>query len=140
MIFFQLITFMYNQVKIYFLIFTGWLSIVLGVLGIVLPLLPTTPFILLAAGCFAKSSPSFHRQLIEHSFSGPLINNYHHGDGIPKNVKIKAIIFIWLTLSISIFLINIFWLRLIIFLLGIIFTILLWRKPTPSNISEPSTK
>jgi|TARA_B110000238_G_scaffold188341_1_gene219273 uncharacterized membrane protein YbaN (DUF454 family) len=131
---------MRNKAKLYFLICTGWLSIILGVIGIIMPLLPTTPFILLAAGCFAKSSPKFHQWLVGHAFFGPFISNYNSDSGIPKNVKIKAIIFIWITLSISILLIKISWLRLIIFLLGLIITTILWRTPTTLKPSEVDTK
>ncbi|MDW3095750.1 MAG: YbaN family protein [Gammaproteobacteria bacterium] len=131
---------MQNKAKQYFLICSGWLSILLGVIGIVLPLLPTTPFILLAAGCFAKSSPRFHQWLITHRLFGPLIESYKDNKGIPRDVKIKAIIFIWVTLSISIFLLEITWLRIGIFILGITLTVFLWMKPTltkqPVKISE----
>ena len=128
------------KLKVYLLICAGWLSIVLGVIGIVLPLLPTTPFILLAAGCFAKSSPRFHQWLIMHPFFGPLINSFKGDKYIPKDVKIKAIIFIWITLSISIFFLKIFWLRIIIFLLGIVLTTILWKSPTSANQSKPNTE
>ena len=127
---------MQNKVKKYFLICTGWISVVLGVIGIALPLLPTTPFILLAAGCFAKSSPRFHQWLLNHSFFGPLINSYQGDQCIPQHVKIKAIIFIWITLSISIYLLTIPWLRIVIFLLGVFITIALWRKPSSPKESK----
>ena len=113
----------------YFLILFGWLSITLGVIGIVVPLLPTTPFILLAGGCFAKSSPRFHMWLLNHAFFGPLILNYQSKQGLPRHVKVRAIIFIWLTLSISIYFLSITWLRVCIFLLGLLLTTLLWRTP-----------
>lgn len=132
--------FMQNKAKKYFLICSGWLAILLGVIGIVLPLLPTTPFILLAAGCFAKSSPKFHQWLIKHPFFGPLINSYKGDRCIPQDVKIKAIIFIWITLSLSIFLLDITWLRIIIFLLGIVLTTMLWRTPNPPKRTEADTE
>ena len=113
----------------YFLIVSGWLSVTLGVIGIVVPLLPTTPFILLAGGCFAKSSPRFHNWLLNHAFFGPIIKNYQGNQGIPRNVKIRAIIFIWITLSVSIILLSITWLRVAIFILGLVLTTMLWRAP-----------
>lgn len=123
----------------YFLIMSGWLSVALGVIGIVLPLLPTTPFILLAGGCFAKSSPRFHRWLLNHNFFGPLIKNYQGKQGMPRHVKIRAIIFIWLTLSISIYFLSITWLRISIFILGLVLTTLLWRTPELKNESSVTT-
>lgn len=57
----------------YALLAIGWLSVVLGVIGIFVPVLPTTPFLLLAAACFARSSPRFYRWLVEHPRLGPWI-------------------------------------------------------------------
>lgn len=120
----------------YFLIFTGWLSIVLGVIGIFVPLLPTTPFILLAGGCFAKSSPRFHQWLLNHSFFGPIINNYQNKQGLPRQVKIRAIVFIWITLSISIYFVPFTWLKISIFILGLVITTILWRTPDLSSDNQ----
>ena len=131
---------MQNKAKKYFLICSGWFFIILGVIGIVLPLLPTTPFILLAAGCFARSSPEFHQWLLEHSFFGPLIKSYQGDRCIPRHVKVKAIIFIWSTLAISIFLLKIFWLRIAIFLLGVFLTVMLWRTPEPTSLTGSNTE
>ena len=122
---------MQNKVTKVLLIIIGWISIVLGVIGIVLPLLPTTPFILLAAACFAKSSKKFHHWIITHPLFGPIINNFQNGQGIPHNVKIKVILFIWLTLGISIYFLTNQWARLIIFIMGIGLTTFLWRIPAP---------
>ena len=124
---------MQNKITKVVLIVIGWISIALGVIGIVLPLLPTTPFILLAAACFAKSSKKFHFWLINHPLFGPIINNFQNGQGIPRHVKIKVIAFIWLTLSISMYFLPYTWARLIIFIMGIGLTSFLWRIPAPNN-------
>ncbi len=68
--------------------------VVLGTIGVVLPLVPTTPFILLAVFAFARSSPRLHRWLIEHRRFGPLIDNWHAHGAIDRRTKIGAIVVI----------------------------------------------
>ena len=75
--------------SIWFLL--GLISLVLGVIGLVLPLLPTTPFILLAAMAFAKSSPRLHHWLINHSHLGRIIKNWDDGGRIDKRSKTIAL-------------------------------------------------
>lgn len=69
----------------------GFLLVGLAALGIFLPLLPTTPLLLLAAGCFANSSEKWHRWLVEHNVFGPIIHNWHEHRCIPRRAKIIAI-------------------------------------------------
>ncbi len=69
----------------------GILSLALGIAGAVLPLLPTTPFILLAAYCFAKSSPRLHGWLVNHRLFGPLIENWERNGAIDKRSKTIAV-------------------------------------------------
>lgn len=69
----------------------GILSLALGIAGAVLPLLPTTPFILLAAYCFAKSSPRLHGWLVNHRLFGPLIENWERNGAIDKRSKAIAV-------------------------------------------------
>jgi hypothetical protein len=76
--------------------FTG-----LGILGIFLPLLPTTPFLLLAAACYARSSEKFYHRLLNNKWFGIYIKNYREGKGIPLKVKISAISLLWLTIVLS---------------------------------------
>lgn len=90
----------------------GWLAIVLGTLGIVLPLLPTTPFVLLAAWCFARSSPRFHHWLLWQSPFGRYIRHWQQHRAMPPGAKGRAITLIIVTFSFSIWLVNILWVRI----------------------------
>lgn len=69
----------------------GFLLVALAMLGIFLPLLPTTPLLLLAAACFANSSEKWHRWLVEHRLFGPIISNWQHNRCIPRKAKITAV-------------------------------------------------
>ena len=94
----------------------GWLSLVLGVLGIFLPLLPTTPFLLLSAALFAKSSDKLYNWLMEHEVFGKIIRTYREGNSIPLKVKIGAVTLFWCTILISVFTVTSdkWWLQLIL--------------------------
>ncbi|HHL45179.1 MAG TPA: DUF454 domain-containing protein [Gammaproteobacteria bacterium] len=74
------------------LISLGFLFVALGGLGLVLPVMPTTPFLLLAAACFARSSPRFHDWLLNVHLFGPLIKNWQETRSISRNAKLLAII------------------------------------------------
>lgn len=82
----------------------GALALALGVAGIVLPLLPTTPFVLLAAWCFARSSPRLHDWLVTHPRFGPLILNWTEHGAIPPRAKRLALLAIAATFTISLIL------------------------------------
>jgi uncharacterized membrane protein YbaN (DUF454 family) len=100
------------------LIVCGTLCVALGVLGIFLPVLPTTPFLLLAAYCYARSSGRFYEWLLNNRWCGAYIRNYRQGRGIPLKQKVFTISLLWLTIgSTAWFAISQWWLRLI--LLGI---------------------
>ena len=82
----------------------GMLSLVAGTLGIVLPLLPTTPFLLVAAWAFARSSPRLHRWLLEHPRLGPIITQWRDHGVIPPRAKAGAVIAIAATCLLSLIL------------------------------------
>lgn len=65
----------------------GWLMVAVGTVGVFLPLLPTTPFLLVAAGCFARSSPRFERWLLAHRRFGPLLVAWRERGAIPRSGK-----------------------------------------------------
>jgi len=84
------------------LVLAGTIFVGLGTLGIFLPVLPTTPFLLLAAACYARSSEKFYRWLLTHRWFGKYIRPYREGKGIPLKAKTLSISFIWLTILFSI--------------------------------------
>ncbi|HZX17907.1 MAG TPA: YbaN family protein [Pseudomonas sp.] len=100
-----------NPIIRYVLLAIGWLSVALGVIGIFLPVLPTTPFLLLAAACFMRSSKRFYLWLVNHRRLGPWIVDYLEGQGIPLKGKVYAIGVMWLSIGLSCYLVPLFWAR-----------------------------
>jgi len=94
----------------------GILSLALGILGIFLPLLPTTPFLLLSATLFAKSSERLYNWLLNHKIFGKIIRTYREGKPIPLKIKLTAVIFLWITILISVFTVvnDKWWLQLLL--------------------------
>lgn len=88
------------------LFIVGWLCVVLGAIGVVLPVLPTTPFLLLAAACFDRSSPRFHRWLLSTKLFGPLIENWQQERLIEKRSKWVALIVVAVTFTSSILIVE----------------------------------
>jgi len=85
----------------------GTICVVLGAIGIVLPILPTTPFLLAAAACYYKSSPRMHRWLLNNKWFGEYIRNYQEGKGLTIKTKITALTVLWITIGFStVFMLN----------------------------------
>jgi len=84
------------------LIALGSLCVGLAVLGMFLPVLPTTPFLLLAAGLYARGSTRFHHWLVDHERLGPYVRDYRAGRGIPRQTKVVGLTWMWLALLSSI--------------------------------------
>ena len=87
------------------LIISGTLSLLFGLIGVFLPILPTTPFLLLAAFFYAKSSHKFYNWLIHNRLFGKYIKDYREKKGVPLKVKVFAISFLWITILVSAFII-----------------------------------
>jgi hypothetical protein len=81
----------------------GLISLVLGIIGIFLPLLPTTPFLLLSAALFARSSTRLYMWLMHHKTFGKYIRSYREDKSIPLRVKIVALVMLWSTMLFAIF-------------------------------------
>ncbi len=110
---------------------TGLLCTGLGIVGIFVPLLPTTPFLLLAAACFARSSDKFHTWLLTHDRLGPFVAGYLDGSGIPARAKAISIVMIWITLPPSaMLLVPVGWVKVLLILLAICITLYVLRLPT----------
>ncbi|MCX7908226.1 MAG: YbaN family protein [Ignavibacteria bacterium] len=84
------------------LIVLGFISIGLAILGIFLPILPTTPFLLLSAYLFARSSERLYNWLLSTKHFGKIIRNYKENKGVTLGIKVYALIFLWLTILTSV--------------------------------------
>lgn len=96
----------------------GSACVALGLVGMFLPVLPTTPFLLLAAVCYARSSPRLYRWLLTNRWFGEYIRNYREGRGMTRSHKTAVLLLLWLSIgSSAVFAIQLWWMRLL--LLGI---------------------
>ena len=106
-----------NKARTYkwFLIAVGIISVGLGLLGVFIPVLPTTPFLLLAAGCFMRSSQRLYDWLIHHKWFGEYIRNYREGKGMPLKAKVFTILLLWLTIGYAaVFITSLWWLKILL--------------------------
>ena len=122
------------------LIFLGTVCVGLGVLGMFLPLMPTTVFLLLAAYCYSKSSERFHTWLLNNRWLGKYITTYKSGLGITARQKCTTLLTLWASISVSIWFVGgKFWVTLILLAVAIGVTIhILWLKTyRPEAAIEP---
>lgn len=80
----------------------GTVALILGLIGVVLPGLPTTPFVLLAAACYAKASPRLHTWLLNHKLTGPMLRDWERDHSLTRRNKIVAVGSMLLMVSFSI--------------------------------------
>ncbi|HBC76843.1 MAG: hypothetical protein A2008_02735 [Candidatus Wallbacteria bacterium GWC2_49_35] len=110
---------MKNAFKKYALISAGLASTALGVAGIFIPLLPTTPFLLLAAACFLRSSDSLYEKLTTHKILGEYIRNYSEKRAVALRTKITAIALLWLSIGYSvIYIVNVIYIKVILLVIA----------------------
>ena len=111
---------------------SGCISLILGIIGIFLPLLPTTPFVLLAACCFSKSSPRLHSWLMNQPRLGPMIQNWEQQGSISQNAKVTSTV-----LMIGMFGVTFLFINLPLMLKGMLVCIatgvlyFIWTRPLP---------
>lgn len=106
----------------------------IGAIGIVLPVLPTTPFVLASFFCFAKSSRKAEQWILSNRYFGSYIKNYQNRKGVPLDVKIKSLIFLWIMMIASMVYLNQYYLFWILTLVGLGVTahILLLKTKKPN--------
>lgn len=91
----------------------GSVSLALGITGVFVPLLPTTPFLLLAAACYIRSSPRAYRWLVGNRVLGAYIRGYRSGAGLPLSVKLITLCVLWITIGYSaLYVIDSAWIRI----------------------------
>lgn len=122
------------------LIFAGTLCVGLGVLGMFLPLLPTTVFLLLAAYCYSRSSERFHNWLLSNRWCGSYIKNYKSGKGISIRQKVSTIATLWLSIGFSMWLVGGFWIDLLLIAIALGVTIHLVMLKTYVPAADPITE
>jgi uncharacterized membrane protein YbaN (DUF454 family) len=109
------------------LVAAGSVSLALAVLGVFLPLLPTTPFLLLASACYVRSSERLHGWLMGNRLLGGYIRNFKERRGVPLRAKIITVVLLWLPLLYSVYRLDLFWLELLLVLMGVTWSILIFR-------------
>lgn len=114
------------------LVAAGSIALGLGILGIFLPLLPTTPFVLLSAACFARASPRLHAWLLANRTFGPLILEWERHRSIPYRAKVTAIVMMTVTFGASIiFFVKPLWLKIALGVFGV--GLAVWMARIPSR-------
>jgi uncharacterized membrane protein YbaN (DUF454 family) len=118
----------------------GIVALGLGLAGIFLPLLPTTPFVLLAAACFARGSERFHQWLLANRTFGPMVHEWESHRSLPYRTKVSAIVLMSLTMAVSIvFFVQPLWLKIALALFGLALALWMYRIPSRDRPIRPSS-
>jgi uncharacterized protein len=112
------------------LIAAGTLCVILGAIGIFVPVMPTTPFLLVAAACYARSSDRFYRWLLNSRFLGTYIRNYREGLGMTLGAKVFTLTMLWVGIGYSAYLVDHLAIRLLLAVIAIGVTSHLVSLPT----------
>jgi uncharacterized protein len=119
-----------NKVLKVLLLIVGWLSVALGVIGIFLPVMPTTPFLLLAAACFVRTSPKFYGWLVGHPKLGKYLLYYLEGKGIPRKAKFYSIALMAISMGTTTYFVPIAEVKILLPLVGVLVALYIVRQPT----------
>ena len=125
-----------NKVIKALVLFVGGLSVVLGIIGIFLPVMPTTPFLLLAAACFMRTSPKFYNWLVGHPKLGKYLVYYLEGKGIPLKAKVYTIATMAISMGVTCYFVPVTAVRILLPLVGVLVTLYIVRQPTLALLPE----
>lgn len=119
------------------LLVVGTASLVLGVIGIFLPVLPTTPFLLVTAACYARASTRLYEWLVGQPSLGPIVAEWRRSRSLPPGVKTRALVAVAVTFAVSIALVDVLLLRVVLVATGVVLASFLYRIPTAQT--EPAS-
>ena len=102
----------------------------LGAIGIFIPLLPTTPLLLLSAACYLRGSKRMHHWMLNNKWFGAYIRNYEEGKGIPLRTKVLIVTLLWIAISYSAYLVNLFSVQIILVAIAVTVSIHIVMLPT----------
>lgn len=110
------------------LIILGWFFVLLGAIGVLLPVLPTTPFLVLALALFAKSSPRFHQMLLNNRWFGGILRQWEESKTVSRSIKKRASLLLLISFSISIALLQErLELQLMLVAIAVLLVMFIWR-------------
>jgi uncharacterized membrane protein YbaN (DUF454 family) len=118
------------------LLILGSVSLALGVLGIFLPVLPTTPFLLLTAACYVRSSTRFYQYLLTHPVLSRYILAYLDGKGLPRQAKRYTLLLMWLTMSITMLIVPLWQVKVFMLITALAVSTYIWRLPEPDSVKN----
>ena len=116
-----------NSAKKALFVAAGSVCLALAVLGVFLPLLPTTPFLLLASACYVRSSERLHGWLMGNRLHGGYIRNFKERRGIPLRGRVVTVVLLWLPLLYSVYRLDLLWLELSLVAMGVTWSVLILR-------------
>ncbi|MBL4827245.1 MAG: YbaN family protein [Spongiibacteraceae bacterium] len=133
----KLHTYFTHSLPRYGLMALGCICTILAVIGIFLPLLPTTVFVLIAAWCFTRSSDRLHQWLINHPRLGPVLDCWHTNAGISPSLRNRALTMLWISLFVSMFIVAKLWAVALLGVIGCAVSAYLLRLPLIEKLPQP---
>ncbi len=110
------------------LILLGWFFVLLSAIGLLLPILPTTPFLILALALFAKSSPRFHAMLLNNHWFGTILKQWKENKTVTRSIKVRAVLLVLVSFPVSLFLVREYWgLQAMLITIASILLFFIWR-------------